>query len=62
MFADEDSPAFMAGAFEFLSALWLDEEKVRQAFRPAMASGGTIIARVCFAVRNGSSVQATMPI
>ncbi|WP_258120383.1 class I SAM-dependent methyltransferase [Mesorhizobium onobrychidis] len=33
VFADEDSPAFMAGAFEFLSALWLDEEKVRQAFR-----------------------------
>ncbi|TJW20473.1 MAG: SAM-dependent methyltransferase, partial [Mesorhizobium sp.] len=33
VFADEDSPAFMAGAFEVLSALWLDEEKVRQAFQ-----------------------------
>jgi 2-polyprenyl-3-methyl-5-hydroxy-6-metoxy-1,4-benzoquinol methylase len=32
VFADEDSPAFMAGAFEVLSSLWLDEEKVRQAF------------------------------
>ena len=33
VFADEESPAFMAGAFEALSALWLDEEKVSQAFR-----------------------------
>ena len=33
VFAEEDSPAFMAGAFEALSSLWLDEEKVRQAFQ-----------------------------
>lgn len=33
VFADEDSPAFMAGAFEVLSSLWLDEEKVSNAFR-----------------------------
>lgn len=33
VFADEESPAFMAGAFEVLSTLWLDEEKVRRAFR-----------------------------
>ncbi|ANT51087.1 class I SAM-dependent methyltransferase [Mesorhizobium amorphae] len=33
VFADEDSPAFMAGAFEVLSTLWLDEEKVRKAFQ-----------------------------
>lgn len=39
MFADEDSPAFMAGAFEFLSALWLDEEKVRQAFQSGNGVG-----------------------
>ena len=32
VFADESSPAFMAGAFEVLSSLWLDEDKVRQAF------------------------------
>jgi 2-polyprenyl-3-methyl-5-hydroxy-6-metoxy-1,4-benzoquinol methylase len=33
VFADEDSPAFMAGAFEVLSALWLDEIKVEESFR-----------------------------
>ena len=39
VFADEDSPAFMAGAFEVLSALWLDEEKVSQAFRSGKGVG-----------------------
>ena len=33
VFADEDSPAFMAGAFEVLAALWVDEAKVAEAFR-----------------------------
>jgi SAM-dependent methyltransferase len=33
VFADEGSPAAMAGAFEVLSALWLDEQKVADAFR-----------------------------
>ena len=33
IFANEDSPAFMAGAFEVLSALWVDEPKVTEAFR-----------------------------
>jgi 2-polyprenyl-3-methyl-5-hydroxy-6-metoxy-1,4-benzoquinol methylase len=33
VFADEDSPAFMAGAFEVLSALWVDEAKVADTFR-----------------------------
>lgn len=32
-FADEDSPAFMAGAFELLSSFWLDEPRVAEAFR-----------------------------
>lgn len=32
-FADEDSPAFMAGAFEVLSSLWIDEPKVSECFR-----------------------------
>src|SRR6266576_1684061 len=33
VFADEDSPAFMAGGFEGLSAFWIDEQKVSEAFR-----------------------------
>jgi 2-polyprenyl-3-methyl-5-hydroxy-6-metoxy-1,4-benzoquinol methylase len=33
VFADEDSPAFMGGAFEALSAFWIDEPKVAEAFR-----------------------------
>jgi SAM-dependent methyltransferase len=33
VFADDDSPAAMAGAFEVLSTLWLDESKVADAFR-----------------------------
>lgn len=33
VFADEESPAFMAGAFEVLSSLWIDEPKVSAAFR-----------------------------
>ncbi len=33
VFADEDSPAFMGGAFEVLSSLWIDEPKVAEAFR-----------------------------
>jgi SAM-dependent methyltransferase len=39
VFADESSPAFMAGAFEVLSSLWLDEERVRQAFRSGKGVG-----------------------
>ncbi|MEE8170482.1 MAG: class I SAM-dependent methyltransferase [Phycisphaerae bacterium] len=33
VFADEDSPVFMAGAFWGMAALWIDEEKVEDAFR-----------------------------
>ncbi|WP_315836938.1 methyltransferase domain-containing protein [Bradyrhizobium prioriisuperbiae] len=33
VFADENSPAFMTGAFEVMSALWIDEPKVSEAFR-----------------------------
>lgn len=39
VFADEDSPAFMAGAFEVMSALWLDEPKVLEAFRTGKGLG-----------------------
>jgi 2-polyprenyl-3-methyl-5-hydroxy-6-metoxy-1,4-benzoquinol methylase len=33
VFADEDSPAFMAGAFEVMAALWIDEPKMTESFR-----------------------------
>lgn len=39
VFVNEDSPAFMAGAFEVVSTLWLDEEKVRQVFRSGKGLG-----------------------
>lgn len=39
VFVNEDSPTFMAGAFEVVSTLWLDEEKVRQAFRSGKGLG-----------------------
>jgi 2-polyprenyl-3-methyl-5-hydroxy-6-metoxy-1,4-benzoquinol methylase len=39
VFADEDSPAAMAGAFEVLSSFWLDEAKVAEAFRGQRAVG-----------------------
>ena len=39
VFVNEDSPAYMAGAFEVASALWLDEEKVRKAFHSGKGLG-----------------------
>jgi 2-polyprenyl-3-methyl-5-hydroxy-6-metoxy-1,4-benzoquinol methylase len=39
IFADEDSPAFMAGAFEVMASLWLDEPKVSEAFRSGKGLG-----------------------
>jgi 2-polyprenyl-3-methyl-5-hydroxy-6-metoxy-1,4-benzoquinol methylase len=39
VFADEGSPASMAGAFEVLSSLWLDEPKVADAFRHGRGLG-----------------------
>ncbi|HEY6512436.1 MAG TPA: class I SAM-dependent methyltransferase [Burkholderiaceae bacterium] len=39
VFADEGSPTSMAGAFEVLSALWLDEPKVAEAFRHGRGLG-----------------------
>ena len=39
VFADEDSPAFMGGAFEVLSAFWIDEPKVAEAFRSGKGLG-----------------------
>jgi 2-polyprenyl-3-methyl-5-hydroxy-6-metoxy-1,4-benzoquinol methylase len=39
VFADEDSPAFMAGAFEVMASLWIDEPKVSDAFRTGKGLG-----------------------
>lgn len=39
VFANEASPTYMAGAFEVLSALWLDEDKVGDAFRSGKGVG-----------------------
>ncbi|MGE0719326.1 MAG: methyltransferase domain-containing protein [Alphaproteobacteria bacterium] len=39
VFADENSPAFMAGAFEVLASMWIDEEKVSRAFRSGAGIG-----------------------
>jgi SAM-dependent methyltransferase len=32
VFADEESPAFMAGGYDIVSAIWRDEPKIREAF------------------------------
>src|SRR5690606_31059395 len=39
VFAEEESPAFFAGAFEVVKAMWLDEEKVADAFRTGKGVG-----------------------
>ncbi|MGG5822969.1 class I SAM-dependent methyltransferase [Falsiroseomonas sp. HW251] len=39
IFANEDSPAFMGGAFEVFAALWIDEPKVADAFRTGRGVG-----------------------
>jgi SAM-dependent methyltransferase len=39
VFADEESPAFMAGGFEVLSALWRDEPKISAAFKSGAGVG-----------------------
>jgi SAM-dependent methyltransferase len=39
VFADEDSPVFMAGGFELLSAVYKDEPKVMKAFQSGLGLG-----------------------
>jgi len=39
VFADEESPAFMAGAFEVMASLWIDEPRVSEAFRSGEGIG-----------------------
>ena len=47
VFADEESPAFMAGGFQLLAAVYKDEAKVAKAFQKdgttAMAAGGDLL-------------------
>jgi SAM-dependent methyltransferase len=38
-FAEEDSPAFFAGAFEIVQSMWIDEPKVEEAFRSGAGLG-----------------------
>lgn len=38
-FAEEDSPAFFAGAFEIVQSMWVDEPKVEEAFRSGSGLG-----------------------
>ena len=38
-FAEEDSPAFFAGAFEIVQSMWVDEPKVETAFRTGAGLG-----------------------
>ncbi|HVN02689.1 MAG TPA: class I SAM-dependent methyltransferase [Caulobacteraceae bacterium] len=39
VFADEENPAFMAGGFDVIAAMFLDEPKVAQAFRSGAGVG-----------------------
>jgi methylase of polypeptide subunit release factors len=38
-FADEESPAFFAGAFEVVQSMWMDEPKIEEAFRSGKGVG-----------------------
>lgn len=38
-FAEEDSPAFFAGAFEIVQSMWMDAPKVEEAFRSGSGLG-----------------------
>ncbi|WP_439495423.1 class I SAM-dependent methyltransferase [Bosea sp. (in: a-proteobacteria)] len=39
VFAEDDSPAFFAGAFEIVQSMWVDEPKVAEAFRTGKGFG-----------------------
>lgn len=39
VFAEEDSPAFFAGAFEIIQSMWLDEPRIAEAFRTGSGVG-----------------------
>lgn len=39
IFAEEDSPAFFAGAFEIAQSMWMDEPRIAEAFRTGAGFG-----------------------
>ena len=45
VFADEDSPVFMGGAFELMSAVFKDEPKVAKAFQSGLAYLTVLLTR-----------------
>ena len=60
-FAEEDSPAFFAGAFDVVQATYLDEPKVAEAFRGGKGVGWHVQS-ACSPARSGSSGPAITPI
>jgi hypothetical protein len=62
VFANEDSPAFLAGGFELLAAVYRDEPKITGRFGPARASAGMSTTPASSAAPSASSGRATTPI
>ncbi len=63
VFAEEDSPAFFAGAFQVVQALWMDElARWPTPSVPGRAWDGTSIALACSGVRSASSGLVTTTI
>ena len=61
--ADEESPAFFAGAFQIAQSMWLDEPKVAEAFKSGNGVGWHQHSTpACSRARSASSVRATTPI
>ncbi len=62
VFAIEDSPVYMMGAFDSMAAQMENQSKVQQAFKRGAASPGAIRRDACSARPRGSSAQATRTI
>ena len=58
--AVENSPAFLPGAFQIISACFNDEGKIEDAFRPGRAWAGMSIITTSSAARSGSSARAIL--
>ena len=59
--ADPTSPAFLVGSMTIAASTAKDEEKIRDAFRPARASAGTSTTTTCSTAPSGCSSPATSP-